>query len=141
MPRLLLLGGSGQLGTAIRSQAAAWDIDAPDSTILDVSRITDIAPYVTSTKPSVIVNAAAYTRVDDAESDRDAAFLINADAPGAIAAAARAIGARLVHVSTDYVFDGTGRQPYRTTSPAIPLGVYGASKLAGEQAVAASIAD
>ena len=137
MARLLLFGGSGQLGTALRALAQSpWEIDAPDSTVLDLSRIDDVTSYVRRTTPDAIVNAAAYTRVDDAETDRDAAFRINAEAPGAIAAAARDVGARLVHVSTDYVFDGTGPHPYRTTSPTNPLGVYGASKLAGELAVA-----
>lgn len=139
MLRMLLLGGSGQLGTAIRATSGTdWVIDAPSSADVDLSNAEALGAYCRQTKPEVIVNAAAYTRVDDAEAERDLAFRINAEAPGVIATAARELDARLVHLSTDYVFDGNGPHPYRTTSPTNPLSVYGASKLAGEQAVGAA---
>ncbi|HZQ61795.1 MAG TPA: dTDP-4-dehydrorhamnose reductase, partial [Casimicrobiaceae bacterium] len=91
--------------------------------------------------PTLIVNAGAYTAVDRAEEDRDAAFAVNARAPGVMAEEARRTGSVLVHFSTDYVFDGTRRTPYPEDAPTCPLNVYGASKLEGEQAIAASGAD
>src|SRR5690606_41981587 len=95
--------------------------NAPDSLPALVARIG----------PDVVVNAAAYTAVDRAESERDAAFRANAQAPAALAAACAQRDALLVHYSTDYVFDGTGTRPYREDDPVAPLGVYGESKLAG----------
>jgi dTDP-4-dehydrorhamnose reductase len=93
---------------------------------------------VLSVKPDVIVNAAAYTAVDKAESDRATAYTINAESPTAIAQAAHKIGASLVHYSTDYVFDGSGCTPWIESDTPAPLSIYGASKLAGEQGIAAS---
>src|SRR5690606_30920524 len=97
-----------------------------------------LAGLVYRIAPDVVVNAAAYTAVDRAESERDAAFRANAQAPAALAAACARRDALLVHYSTDYVFDGTGTRPYREDDPVAPLGVYGESKLAGEQAILAS---
>jgi dTDP-4-dehydrorhamnose reductase len=89
-------------------------------------------------RPATIVNTAAYTKVDAAETDRDAAFAINATAPGVLAEEARRAGALLIHYSTDYVFDGKARQPYTEDAAPAPLSVYGASKLEGERRIAAS---
>ena len=91
-------------------------------------------------RPSIVVNAAAYTAVDRAESEREQAFAINAVGPGVLAEQAKRIGALLVHYSTDYVFDGRSHVPYSEDSPTSPLSVYGASKLEGEQRIAAASA-
>lgn len=150
--RILLFGANGQVGTELRRSLAPFgdvvattrggtlddgntcevaDFDAPDSLPALIERVA----------PDVVVNAAAYTAVDRAESDRDAAFRANAEAPARIAAACAARGARLIHYSTDYVFDGHGTRPYREDDPTQPAGVYGASKRAGEEAIAATGAD
>lgn len=150
--RILLFGANGQVGTELRRSLAPFgdvvattrggtlddgktcevaDFDAPDSLPALIERVA----------PDVVVNAAAYTAVDRAESDRDAAFRANAEAPARIAATCAARGARLIHYSTDYVFDGHGTRPYREDDPTQPAGVYGASKRAGEEAIAATGAD
>lgn len=105
---------------------------------LDLSDAEAIRATVRALRPAIIVNAAAYTKVDAAESDRQAAFAINAEAPALLAGEAARTGALLVHYSTDYVFDGSARAPYVEAAPAAPLSVYGASKLEGEQRIAAS---
>ena len=139
MTTMLVFGGSGQLGTALRAQAAErWQVRAPGSDEVNLLHAGEAARYVEMVRPDVLVNAAAFTEVDDAEAtERDLVFAINAKAPEAMARAARAIGAYFVHVSTDYVFDGTGPLPYAPTALPNPLSVYGASKLDGEQRVAA----
>ena len=140
--KLLLLGGNGQVGRELRRSLAplgelvvatregcagdaAADFDAPES----------LAALVAGSAPDVVVNAAAYTAVDQAETDREAAFRVNAEAPAALARACAGRGALLVHYSTDYVFDGNATRPYREDDPTAPLGVYGESKLAGEAAI------
>ncbi|MDE2006136.1 MAG: dTDP-4-dehydrorhamnose reductase [Rhodospirillales bacterium] len=137
---VLVTGGTGQLAQALGAAAPgrgiavrvvgrpAFDFDRPDS----------LAEAVAAANPSLVVNAAAYTAVDAAETDAAAAFRANRDGPAAIAAWCRAAGVPLIHVSTDYVFDGSKGAPYREDDPVAPLGVYGASKLAGEQAVLTS---
>ena len=117
---------NGMSDDGIRCETA--DFDTPDALPALIARIA----------PDVVVNAAAYTAVDRAESDRDAAFRANAEAPQRIAEACAARDALLVHYSTDYVFDGSGTRPYREDDPTSPLGVYGESKLAGEIAIQAS---
>ena len=143
--KLLLLGGNGQVGRELRRSllplgelvvATRDGADADASADFDVPE--DVAALVARIAPDVVVNAAAYTAVDKAESDQAAAFRANAEAPGAIARACAANDALLVHYSTDYVFDGTARRPYRTDDATAPLGVYGKSKLAGEDAIRAS---
>lgn len=147
--RILLLGGNGQVGHECRRALASLGglvvttrtgllPDGGSCETLDLSRLDDIAPLIERVSPDVVVNATAYTAVDRAEDDEDAAFAINRDAPARIASACAARGASLVHYSTDYVFDGTGQRPWREDDPTGPLGVYGRSKLAGEQAIAAS---
>ena len=147
--RVLLFGANGQVGHELRRALAPLgevicatrsgtlaDGTACKSADFDVPQT--LAPMVAALAPDVVVNAAAYTAVDRAESEREAAFRANALAPGELAGACARTGALLVHYSTDYVFDGRGNRPYREEDPTAPLGVYGASKLAGEQAVAAS---
>ncbi|MDQ3618250.1 MAG: dTDP-4-dehydrorhamnose reductase [Pseudomonadota bacterium] len=147
--KILLLGGNGQVGHELRrSLAPLGDVvvttrdgrlaDGASCEALDLSELDGIAPLVERTTPDVVVNAAAYTAVDRAEDEAEAAFRANAEAPARLSAACAAAGADLVHYSTDYVFDGTGTRPYREDDPTSPLGVYGASKLAGEQAIRAS---
>ena len=147
--RILLLGANGQVGHELRrALAPLGEIvcttrsgmldDGVDCEAADFDDPTSLGPLVAHIEPDVVVNAAAYTAVDRAESDRDAAFRANAAAPGELARACAARDALLVHYSTDYVFDGTASQPYREDDPVAPLGVYGESKLAGEQAVRAS---
>lgn len=147
--KLLLLGANGQVGHELRRALAPLgdvvcttrsgaladgtrcetaDFDAPASLPSLVERIA----------PDVVVNAAAHTAVDNAESDAEAAMRANAEAPAAIAQACARRGALLVHYSTDYVFDGTATRPYREDDPTSPLGVYGQTKLAGEHAIRAS---
>lgn len=135
MRSMLLFGAAGQVGTAIRRQAISWNVDAPASVMIDMRDAAAVNQYVRDTGPNLIINAAAYTKVDDAEQDPATAFAINAEGPAALAVAARTIGARLIHISTDYVFDGTGELPYPVDAATNPLNVYGASKRAGEQAV------
>ena len=131
---LLVLGSSGQLARHLRRQlpeAEYWG-----RATLDLGVPASIEGAIVELAPAAIVNAAAYTNVDRAESEPDLAWRLNAEAPAAIARAAARLGAPLVHFSTDYVFDGTAAHAYRTTDPVRPLNVYGASKAAGDLAVA-----
>jgi dTDP-4-dehydrorhamnose reductase len=136
--RILLTGVSGQLGGVLRACLRDHDVIAPDRRAFDLERGAAIAPYVRALRPQLVVNCAAYTAVDQAETDCARAEAINATAPGLIAGAAREMGAGLVHFSTDYVFDGTARRPYREADPCAPLNAYGRSKLQGERNIAAS---
>lgn len=138
-PRILLLGKNGQVGWALqRALAIHGPVSAHDRDSLNLEDKAKISEVIRVTRPRVIVNAAAYTAVDKAETDRELAFRINAEAPGLIAAEAKQIGALLVHYSTDYVFDGKKDGDYDEADVASPVSVYGRSKLAGEQAVAAA---
>ena len=140
--RILLLGKHGQLGWELqRTLAALGPVTAIDYEDVDFTDGNGLREAVRELTPRVIVNAAAYTDVDKAETERERAYAINAAAPGVLAEEAKKLGAGLIHYSTDYVFDGTASEPYTETSATNPLGVYGATKLAGEQAVAASGAD
>jgi dTDP-4-dehydrorhamnose reductase len=148
MPRILLLGANGQVGTELRRSLAAvgdlvaatrsGELDGRACERADCDDPSGLAALVERVRPDVVVNAAAYTAVDRAEQERDAAWRVNAEAPRVLADACARHAARLVHYSTDYVFDGRGTRPYREDDPTAPLGVYGASKLAGEDAVRAS---
>jgi len=146
---ILLLGANGQLGQELRralaplgSMVATTRSGAlPDGTaceVADFDQPASLAALLDRVQPTVVVNAAAYTAVDRAEEDRDAAFRANAEAPGVLARWCAQAGVPLVHYSTDYVFDGQGTRPYREDDATAPLGVYGASKLVGEQAVRAA---
>ncbi|WP_233979691.1 dTDP-4-dehydrorhamnose reductase [Pectobacterium versatile] len=135
--RILLTGANGQLGRCFQDRLPAeWEILATDSAELDITEIEHVERTVKQFKPDAIVNAAAYTAVDKAESEPELAAKINVTGPENLAIVASKQGIRLVHVSTDYVFDGNATEPYREDSATNPLSVYGKTKLAGEQAVA-----
>jgi dTDP-4-dehydrorhamnose reductase len=139
MRRVLVLGAQGQLGRRLLATAAGrrdLEVAGWGRAELDICDRDAIASGFARWRPDLVINAAAYTAVDAAESDRETAWEINAIAPGILAEEARKVGASFVHISTDYVFDGSSERPYRTEDATGPLGVYGASKLAGEQAVA-----
>jgi dTDP-4-dehydrorhamnose reductase len=138
-PTILLTGAAGQLGFELQHALAPHgDMVACDRHKLDLGDRDAIAAIMRSLRPQLIVNAAAYTAVDRAESDAANARAINALAPAILAEEARKIDAVLVHFSTDYVFDGAAATPYTEDAPTRPLNVYGRSKLEGEQAIAAS---
>lgn len=138
--KILQFGTTGQLGVELLRQAPAHDVavTALGRGDCDLADPAAAAARVAEHRPDLVVIAAAHTAVDLAESERDLAFAINAQAPGAIAAACAAVGAALVNVSTDYVFDGAGGAPYAEDAATNPLNVYGESKLAGERAVTAA---
>ena len=146
---VLLFGGNGQVGHELRrSLRALGDVvvttrsgELPEGARCeeaDFDRPDTLAALVERVAPAIVVNAAAYTAVDKAEDDVDAAFRTNAEAPGVLARACALRDIPFVHYSTDYVFDGQGSRPYREDDPTAPLGVYGASKLAGEDAIRAA---
>ena len=136
---ILLFGANGQLGTKLNTLLATkGTVRAVGHDELDLRDLPKLRTLILKTNPALIVNAAAYTAVDAAESDVENAQLVNAEAPRVMAEVAPGSNALLVHHSPDYVFDGTSHAPYTEESPVSPLGVYGASKLAGEQAVADS---
>ncbi len=149
VPTLLVLGGNGQLGQELlRALAPLGSLvattrsgqlaDGAPCRIADFDQPESLPALLDEIRPAWVVNAAAYTAVDRAEHDGDAAWRANAEAPGAIARWCAAAGVPMVHYSTDYVFDGQGVRPYREDDATAPLGVYGASKLAGEQAIRAA---
>lgn len=143
-PVILVLGADGQVGWELmrglaplgrvvgatrRSQTGLW---------VDLARPETLAPLLAEVRPALVVNAAAYTAVDRAEQEQDLAATINAEAVGELGRLASRAGIPVVHYSTDFVFDGAGDRPYREDDPTAPLGTYGATKQAGEQALAAS---
>jgi len=147
--KLLVIGGNGQVGhELLRSLAPLGEVVATTRSgqlegaaacePFDLADFDAIAPLLDRIRPDVVVNAAAYTAVDRAEDDAEAAFRANSEGPGRLAVECAARGIALVHYSTDYVFDGQGYRPYREDDATAPIGVYGQSKLAGEQAIAAS---
>jgi dTDP-4-dehydrorhamnose reductase len=133
--RWLITGAGGQLGTDLRQVLAADDVRAVGHAELDIADPAAVAAAVAGFEPDVVVNAAAYTAVDAAESDEDAAHRVNATGPAVLAAALADGGGRLVHVSTDYVFAGAARRPYEVDDETGPESAYGRTKLAGERAV------
>lgn len=136
---ILLTGTSGQVGGDLLPLLAPFGrVVAPGRGELDLSQPDQVREYVRRLRPRWIVNPAAYTAVDKAESEPELAYAINRDAVASLGEAAQEIGAVVVHFSTDYVFEGEGTQPFVETDATGPQGVYGASKLAGEQALAAS---
>ena len=137
--KILLTGRNGQVGYELeRVLPVLGEVIATDRSKLDLAVPDAIRRVVREAKPDVIVNAAAYTAVDRAETERELARQINGVAPGILAEEARRAGAAIVHFSTDYVFDGSKTAPYVETDPPAPLNVYGQTKLEGERAVAAS---
>ena len=142
MIRVLVTGAKGQVGRELsRELAQRCELVACDRGTLDLADPDSIKTRMREVQPQVVVNCAAYTAVDRAETDRDAAHAVNATGPGVLAEEARRLGALLVHFSTDYVFDGAKPSPYVEDDPVNPLSVYGASKLGGERAIAAAGAD
>lgn len=136
---ILLTGAGGQVAWEVEQRAAAagLTVRAFARTDLDISDNKAVHALVTAAAPRIVINAAAYTAVDKAETDKDRAFDVNRDGPGHLAASCAAREIALVHLSTDYVFDGKSKDPYVEEDFTAPLGVYGESKLAGEAAVRA----
>jgi dTDP-4-dehydrorhamnose reductase len=141
--KILLFGKSGQVGWELQrsltplGELIALDVDSRQQ-CGDFTRLDDMAQTVRAIAPDVIVNAAAYTAVDKAESEPELVRTINVLAPGILAREARKLGSWLIHYSTDYVFDGSGSKPWVETDPTGPLSVYGLTKLEGEEAIRAS---
>jgi len=136
-PTILVTGANGQVGwELVRALQPLGKVVAATRRDVDLGDEVAVGRFVEAAAPDIVVNAAAYTAVDRAEDDAAVAFAVNRDAVGTMARAAAARGALLVHFSTDYVFDGSKRAPYSESDDVHPLNVYGASKLAGEQAIA-----
>ena len=137
--RILLTGKSGQVGYELeRSLQGLGEIVAVDRSQMDLSDLQQVRDVIRSVRPDLIVNPAAYTAVDKAESEPELAMRINGEAPAVMAEEAKKLGAGIIHYSTDYVFDGSKETAYIETDPTCPVNVYGATKLAGEQAIQAS---
>ena len=135
--RILITGKNGQVGTELaRLYHSRGDVILTGRDECDLSSEQSIRDVVERVKPAVILNAGAYTAVDQAEKERDLCFAVNATAPGVLAQEAARLGALLIHYSTDYVFDGEKSEPYLESDPIHPINVYGASKAAGEAAIA-----
>lgn len=138
MRRILVTGKNGQVGWELqRTLMTLGEVIAVDRTQMDLADADSIRNCIREVKPNLIVNAAAYTAVDKAESEVDLAMAINGLAPGIMAEEAKRLGAAIVHYSTDYVFDGTKTGPYTEDDTPRPLSIYGKSKLAGEEAIKA----
>ncbi|MEM8598870.1 MAG: dTDP-4-dehydrorhamnose reductase [Bacteroidota bacterium] len=135
--RVLIPGANGQVGRELVACAARHGVEPIPltRTDLDLTDAEAVRSVVAAHRPDAVINAAAYTAVDRAETEHDLAFAVNRDGPAALASACAELGIPLVHFSTDYVFDGTKQEPYLEGDPATPLGVYGQSKWAGEEAV------
>ncbi len=136
--RVMITGANGQLGRAVNLQYAdsgEYELINTDVGELDITNIDKVMAFVREVKPYAIINCAAYTAVDACEKEEDLAFRINAIGPRNLSIAATETGAKMMHVSTDYVFDGNGTRPYRETDPTGPQGAYGRTKLAGEDFV------
>ena len=140
--RVLVTGRAGQVGAEVVQALQGFaEVIAHDRSTLDLADPAQVAARVREARPDAIVNAAAYTAVDQAETDAEAARRVNATGPGVLAEEAKRTGALLIHYSTDYVFDGTKAAPYVETDATNPLGTYGRTKLEGERAIAASGCD
>jgi len=131
MTTIHIVGAGGMLGRALVRELADFPVSAETRETADLTRPETLEAFITP--GSIVINAAAYTQVDAAEEERDAAFATNATGVANLATVAKAKNARVIHVSTDYVFDGVAREPYGEDSPTNPASVYGASKLAGEK--------
>jgi dTDP-4-dehydrorhamnose reductase len=134
--RFLITGAGGQLGRALQAALANDEITALTRSQLDITRLRDVTEAIAIHRPDIVINAAAYTNVDGAETEREEAYRCNALGPRNLALATSTRKIPLLHFSTDYVFDGSSERPYHEFDQTRPLSVYGKSKLAGEQAVA-----
>lgn len=139
MNKILVTGGTGQIGSAICTAAArhGFAVDAPGRDVLDLERVDEDLARINLRSSAALINCGAYTAVDKAESEPERANTINGKAPGILASAAAAVNIPIIHVSTDYVFDGSKRSAYLAQDPVAPLGAYGASKETGERLVRA----
>jgi len=135
--KLLVTGAAGQLGVDVVQHATSLgdQVTAVDKATLDITDVDAVRSLLEATRPDAVINSAAYTAVDACETNEDLAFTVNGSAPGILARACESVGAHLVHVSTDYVFDGTLDRPYREDDATNPQSVYGRSKLVGEHEV------
>lgn len=137
--KIVVLGSQGQVGQALQQKLPPLgEVVCLTRSDLDLTQLAEIGPVVAACQPDLIINAAAYTAVDKAETEPELASLINAQVPERLAQVAAEQGAALIHLSTDYVFDGRHNQPYRETDATAPLGVYGRTKQAGEAAAIAA---
>ncbi len=136
--RLVVVGATGMLGHRVVDVARVhgWDVVEAPRAALDITDLGDTTTWLEQTSPAVVVNCAAYTDVDGAEEDEATAMAVNGEGAGNLARATAALGVRLIHVSTDYVFRGDASEPYREDAPVDPQGAYGRTKLAGERLVA-----
>lgn len=141
MKKVLLFGANGQVGTELRRLLTApeFTLTSLDRAAVDLTDEAALRQTIRNAAPEIIINAAAYTAVDKAESEPELAYTVNANAPGIMAEECKKLDAFLVHYSSDYVFDGAKRTPYVETDPVAPINVYGQTKLAGEQAIAAAV--
>ena len=138
MTKIVIIGAGGRLGAALmREYRDKYNVVGFNHAQLDLSKLNDVREKLRPTNFDVLINAAAFTNVDLCETERDRAYLINAEAPALLANICRDKAAKLIHFSTDYVFDGKKRTPYTEEDEANPISVYGASKLAGEKNVLA----
>ncbi len=136
--KIFVLGSAGMLGNdMVRTLVPAYTVVAKDIDAIDITDTHQVADTLNATKPDVVVNCAAYTDVDASETHRETAFAVNAEGVRNVARCCAKVGARLVHISTDYVFDGTKKEPYTENDTPHPLNVYGESKLAGEEYIRA----
>jgi dTDP-4-dehydrorhamnose reductase len=133
--KVVVTGAAGQLGQDVVKELARknHEVLAVDRELLDLTIEKDVLSYINEVKPDVILNCAAFTNVDAAEENEDTAYQVNAAGTEYLAKAAKQVGAKLLHISTDYVFDGTAAEPYEVDDVTKPLGAYGRTKLAGEE--------
>lgn len=136
--KILVTGRDGQVAQSLAERIAGHELVFAGRPDLDLADAASIERTVAAVNPDLVISAAAYTAVDKAEDEPELAMAVNGEGPGVLARAAAKIGASVIHLSTDYVFDGSLDRPYREDDPVAPIGAYGASKLAGEEAVAAS---
>lgn len=141
--KIVLFGGDGQVGKEVltRSELLNFEVRSPSIEEVDITEADQVNAYMDVVSPEVVINLAAYTAVDRAEEEQNLAFTINGEGAGNIARASAKIHARMIHVSTDYVFPGTGSKPLKEEDPADPPNVYGASKLEGEKQVREALHD
>ncbi len=138
MKRLIVTGAGGMLGADVTRQFSSnFKVTALTRKELDITDKKAVRQVFKHYRPEIVINCAAFTRVDDCESMKETAFSVNAEGPGILASACRDSGALLVHISTDYVFDGSKKSPWKEDEPKAPLNIYGESKLQGEKSVEA----